>query len=264
MARYLRDQSCRGPVFALPNSSTRVWPRSNGNMSTCAAPTFAGRRFTWGPAAAGWSTARLPAWARGQVSTPTITMNRTSNHRKKSARQICAAPICAGPTSPASISISSIFATPFTTPPRNNSSAAPGPFWSLASGRPLFELVVHRHLESVCQAIVHVGDADDAQQFAKHGVGHALGDGGGPVRYDTIIATIGHADRQIDQFADERFHFAGATHDFFERRPGSRERRGMIGNGFPEIVDFVCLAGGSDVVKDFPHQSAALFIFDKW
>ncbi len=37
----------------------------------------------------------------------------------------------------------------------------------------------------------------------------------------------------------------------------------MIGDSFPEIVDFVRLPSGSDVVKNFSCQSAALFVFDK-
>ncbi len=41
---------------------------------------------------------------------------------------------------------------------------------------PLFELVIHRNLETVGEAIVHVRDTDDAQQFAIHLIGHPFGD----------------------------------------------------------------------------------------
>ena len=37
----------------------------------------------------------------------------------------------------------------------------------------------------------------------------------------------------------------------------------MLGDGLPEVVDVVGLAGGPDVVVDFADQPGALFVFDQ-
>jgi hypothetical protein len=38
----------------------------------------------------------------------------------------------------------------------------------------------------------------------------------------------------------------------------------MPGDGFPEIIDFIGLARGADIIEDFAHHAAALFVFDQW
>ena len=127
-----------------------------------------------------------------------------------------------------------------------------------------FEFLVQRDLESIRQAIVHVGDTDDAHQFAKHRVSHPLGGCRRSVRRDAVVTTVGHADGNVDQFTDERVQLTGAAHDLFEHCPRPLQRGRMICNGFPEVVDVVRLSSGSNVVVDFADHSAALFVFDQW
>jgi hypothetical protein len=38
----------------------------------------------------------------------------------------------------------------------------------------------------------------------------------------------------------------------------------VIGQGFPEVVDFVCLSGSANVIEDFPPDATALFVLDEW
>jgi hypothetical protein len=38
----------------------------------------------------------------------------------------------------------------------------------------------------------------------------------------------------------------------------------MIGDGLPEIIEFVRLASAADVVEDVAHKAAALFVLDQW
>jgi hypothetical protein len=37
----------------------------------------------------------------------------------------------------------------------------------------------------------------------------------------------------------------------------------MVGDGFPEVIDFCRLASGADVVEHFAHHAAALFVLDQ-
>ena len=127
----------------------------------------------------------------------------------------------------------------------------------------LFEFFVQWDLKSIRQTIVHVRHTNNAHQFSKHGVCHSLGDGCSSVRGDAIIAPVRHAHGDINQFADERVQFTRTSHDGFQCRPCSLQCRRMIGEGFPEIIDLVCLAGRPDVIKYLSYQPTALFVFDQ-
>lgn len=127
-----------------------------------------------------------------------------------------------------------------------------------------FELVINRDLKTIGQPVVHVGDTDDAHQFAKHRLSHTLIESRHTMRGDAVFASVGHADRQIDQFAHERIQFTGSAHHLFQGIPGPCQRRWVIGNHLPEIIDLVRLARGTDVIIDLSHQAGALVVFDEW
>ena len=134
--------------------------------------------------------------------------------------------------------------------------------WNVPLPR-LFEFIIQRYLKSVCQTVIHVGHTDHAHQFPEHGLGHTFGDRGRAMRRNAVVAAVGHADGNINQFTDQRIQFAGPTHDFLERLPSPLECGGMIGDGLPEVIDFCRFAGCSDVVKDFSHDAAAVFVFNQ-
>jgi len=48
-----------------------------------------------------------------------------------------------------------------------------------------------------------VGHADDGLQFLEHGVVHSFAESGSGVRSDAVIAIIGDAHRDVDQFLGE-------------------------------------------------------------
>lgn len=80
---------------------------------------------------------------------------------------------------------------------------------------------------------------------------------------DAVFATVTHADGDVDQFADQRVELAGAAHDFLEGRPSPLQRGGMVGEGFPKVVDFVRPTSGSNVIEDLSYQPGTLFVFDQ-
>src|SRR5882757_3676767 len=76
---------------------------------------------------------------------------------------------------------------------------------------------------------------------------HPLGPSRGAMRRDAVLATVRHADRHINEFFGERVERARA-HDFLRICPHTPQRRGMMRQYFPVVVDPIGFAGGHDVV----------------
>ena len=81
-----------------------------------------------------------------------------------------------------------------------------------------------------------IGHADDGLQFLEHGVGHSFAEGGSGVRSDAVVAVVGHADGDVNQFFGERVERAG-RHNLLDALPGALKQSGIVRDGLPEIVD---------------------------
>ena len=127
----------------------------------------------------------------------------------------------------------------------------------------LFEFLINRNLKAGGQAIGHIGRTNNAHQLAELSVCHPLRGRSGAVGRDAVLATIRHSDCDINQFADKRIEFTQSPHYLFEHRPRPLKCRWMIGDRFPEVVDFVRLPRGPDVIVNLADQPAALFVFDE-
>ena len=76
------------------------------------------------------------------------------------------------------------------------------------------------------------------------------------------MTAIGGADRDVDQFANERIQFTGSPHDLFEHEPCSLQGWRMVGNRLPEIIDVVGFPCQTDIIVNFADESGALFVFN--
>jgi hypothetical protein len=107
-----------------------------------------------------------------------------------------------------------------------------------------------------------VGHADDGLEFLEHGVGHTLGKGGSGVGSDAVVAIVGDADGDVEQFLGEGIERA-RSHDLLDAFPSAFEQRGIVGDGLPEIIDPVGLACGHDVVVDGADLRVGILVFDE-
>jgi hypothetical protein len=107
-----------------------------------------------------------------------------------------------------------------------------------------------------------VGHADDGLEFLEHFGSHAFAEGGGGMRVNAVLAIIGNADSDVEEFLGERIESAG-SHDGFEIFPGALEESRVVSDGFPEIVDVVGFAGSQDVVVDGFDGRAGVLVFDE-
>ena len=124
------------------------------------------------------------------------------------------------------------------------------------------ELLVDFDLVAGDEFVGFVSHADDGLQLREHRVGHALFEGGGGVRRDAVVAIVGDADGDVEEFLGERIEGARA-HDLFDAFPGALESGGIVGDGLPEIIDPICLACGHDVVVDSAHFRACVCVLDE-
>ena len=106
-----------------------------------------------------------------------------------------------------------------------------------------------------------VGHADDGLELFEHGVGHAFSEGGGGVGGNAVVAIVGDADGDVDEFFGEGVYGAG-SHDGFEALPGALQKSGVMGDGLPEIIDPIGFAGGHDVVVDGANFGSGVLVFD--
>jgi hypothetical protein len=130
-----------------------------------------------------------------------------------------------------------------------------------AEGR--LEAVVDFNLIAGDQFIGFVGHSDDGLQFVEHSVGHAFAACRGGMRSNAIVTVVSNADGDVEQFLGERIEGAAGSHDLFERFPGAFQSGGVVGNGFPEIVDPVGLAGGHNVVIDGANFRSCVVVFNE-
>ena len=107
-----------------------------------------------------------------------------------------------------------------------------------------------------------VGHANDGVKFLEHRGRHAFGEGRGGVRGDAILAIVRDADGEVQEFLGEGVESA-RSHDGFEVLPGAFEESGIVGDGFPEIVDVIGFACGHDVVVDGLDLRAGIRVFDE-
>lgn len=124
------------------------------------------------------------------------------------------------------------------------------------------EAFVDLHLISAGESVRLVRHPDNRHDFGEHLVGHARFTRGRGVRRDAIAALVSGADGHIEQFFDERIERARAHH-FFHALPGTAQRDRIVGEGFPEVIDPVRLAGGHDVVIDGAYFRGSGFVFNK-
>ncbi len=112
------------------------------------------------------------------------------------------------------------------------------------------------------ELVSFVGHADDGLKFLEHGVGHSFAEGGSSVRGDAVVAVVGDAYGDVDQFFGERIESAWA-HDLLETFPGAFEQGGIVRDGLPEIVDPVDFARGHDVVVNGADFRRSVLVFDQ-
>src|SRR5579862_4064732 len=133
---------------------------------------------------------------------------------------------------------------------------------SAALSKQLTEALVHRHAIAVGEAVGLVGHADDRDEFAQHLLRHAEPLCRGAMRMGAVLTGIGDADREVDQFLGERVERA-RRHHLFQALPGAFERRRVVGERPPEIVDPVGVAALFDVVEDGAHIGARRLLLDQ-
>ncbi len=107
-----------------------------------------------------------------------------------------------------------------------------------------------------------VGHADDGLQFFEHRVGHSFAEGGSGVRGNAVVAVVGDADGDVNQFLGERIERA-RSHDLLDTFPGALEQNGIVGDGLSEVVDPIGLARGHDVIVNGAHFRACVLVFDQ-
>ncbi len=82
------------------------------------------------------------------------------------------------------------------------------------------------------------------------------------MRGDAVVAVVGDADGNVNQFLGERIERAG-PHDLFQALPRALEQRGIVGDGLPEIINPIDFASGHDVVVNGAHFRCCVFVFDQ-
>jgi RHH-type proline utilization regulon transcriptional repressor/proline dehydrogenase/delta 1-pyrroline-5-carboxylate dehydrogenase len=112
----------------------------------------------------------------------------------------------------------------------------------------LVERRIDRHAIPIDQPIGLVRHPDHAHQFAEHLGRHARLLRARVMARDAVAAAVGHAHREVDHFLDHRVERAG-RHHLFQARPRAPERRGIVGQVLPEVVDIGHVARGLDVVE---------------
>jgi hypothetical protein len=124
------------------------------------------------------------------------------------------------------------------------------------------EAGVHGDLVAGNESVGFIGHADDLLELFKHFRGHAFAEGGSGMGVNAVLAIIGDADGDVEELFGERIERAG-IHDGFQIFPGALQKNGVVGNGFPKIVDVVRFARGHDVVVDRFYRWAGVFVFDE-
>jgi hypothetical protein len=124
------------------------------------------------------------------------------------------------------------------------------------------EAVVDGHLIAGNELVGLVGHADHLLEFLEHFRRHAFAESRGGVRSDAVVAVVGDADGDVEQFLGERVESAG-SHDGLEAFPGALQKNRIVGDGFPEIVDVIGFARGHDVVIDSFDGGTGIFVFDQ-
>src|SRR5690242_9757266 len=82
------------------------------------------------------------------------------------------------------------------------------------------------------------------------------------MRGDAVAALIRHAHRHVEHLLGQRIQRPG-RHDLLDRFPGALERRRIVRQRLPEIVDPVGFPRGHDVVKNRAHFRTGVSIFDQ-
>src|SRR6202035_3762345 len=78
----------------------------------------------------------------------------------------------------------------------------------------------------------------------------AFNAGSGGVGVNAVGAAVDRRDGDVDELLGERIEGTGLDHNLLDARPGTFEQRRLVGQGTPEIVYKVGVAGGADVVED--------------
>ena len=107
-----------------------------------------------------------------------------------------------------------------------------------------------------------IGHADNGLKLLEHRVGHSFGEGGSGVRGDAVVAVVGDADGDVNQFLGERIERARA-HDLLEAFPGALEQGGIVRDGLPEIIDPIDFARSHNVIVNGTDFRACVFVFDQ-
>ncbi len=82
------------------------------------------------------------------------------------------------------------------------------------------------------------------------------------MRRDAVRALVRYADRDVEKLLGKRVE-RSRGHDLLDGLPGALERRGIVGQGFPEIVDEVGLARGANIVVNRADLRRCVVVFDE-
>ena len=107
-----------------------------------------------------------------------------------------------------------------------------------------------------------VGHADDLLKFLEHIWSHTLTEGRSGVGIDAVLAIVGDAYGDVNEFLGEWVNSA-RTHDGFQIVPSASQQRWIVSDGFPEIIDVIGFACGHDVVVDGFHFWDGVLVFDQ-
>src|SRR5262249_45821637 len=84
----------------------------------------------------------------------------------------------------------------------------------------------------------------------------------GAMRGGAVGTTVGYTDGEVNKLFRLRIERT-RRHYLFQAFPGALQRRRVIGEGAPEIVDEVGVAAGSDVVGNGARPFACLFVAEQ-
>ncbi len=112
------------------------------------------------------------------------------------------------------------------------------------------ESSVERDAESIGKSIGLIGEADNGHEVGKHLGRHPGLLGGGRVGSGAVLAAVGDADRDVNHFLYDSGQCGRHGHRLLDLGPGLAEQGRVVGEGEPEVINNVGLAGGLDVVKD--------------
>jgi len=124
------------------------------------------------------------------------------------------------------------------------------------------EAGVQGNLVAGDQFVGFVGHADHRLELLEHFLGHALGESRCRMGSDAVVAIVGDADGNVQEFFGQRIDCA-RPHDGFQVIPGAFEERGIVGDRLPEIIDVIGFARGHDVVVNGFDGGIGVFVFDK-